>query len=225
MFSVGASPFNSRSRQLYGGWTLAEAGDNLWGQKQFYTMSAKYNPSASERKAAKEWLKAYRAAVKNNPARKKAVRIAGKPYWVDAIMPALSETQKTAIWNRWRRVPFNTDKINQIDSRMLRRAPYPNFIYMNTEPNLGVPYVPPRANIGTYGNDQLTGMYRNMDQIWAAARRSRGADTRQVAQTLGAAMDALAAAQANVQVSAQANAAKAEKEGDGGDGMEEREEE
>ena len=53
MFSVGARPFNSRSRQLYGGWTLAQAGNNMWGKKKFYEMAAKYAPDPEDRADAR----------------------------------------------------------------------------------------------------------------------------------------------------------------------------
>lgn len=191
MFSVGASPFNSRSRQLYGGWALNDAGDNVWGQKQFYTMSARYNPSGDERRAAREWLRAYREAVKNNPARKKAVRRQGKPYWVDAVLPAMTEAQKRGIWQAWLQTPFSTSKPNQIMSRMVRKAPYPNARMMNTYALLGVPHIVKSEALPDYTAAETRDMFRNMDDVFGAARGARAARVADIQRALEGAIDAL----------------------------------
>lgn len=194
MFSVGASPFNSRSRQLYGGWALdgeGGAGANVWGQKQYYTMSARYNPDADERRAAREWLKAYREAVKNNPARKRAVRRQGKPYWVDAILPAMSPEQKAGIWRAWLATPFSDRKSDQITSRMLRKAPYPNARLMNTYPLLGVPRLAKLEGVQDYPAQEVRGMFRNMDDIFFGDRNARNARVGDIQRALEGAIDAL----------------------------------
>lgn len=209
MFSVGASPFNSRSRQLYGGWALDGAGNNLWGKKQFYTMSARYNPSEAERQRARDWLKAYREVVRNNPARKAAIRREGKPYWVDAILPAMTPAQKASIWQSWLQVPFTTNKDSQIASRMARKAPFPNARMMNEFALYGVPMLPKREDIEDYTDPELNDMFRNMDTIFRNSRvdptrTQRVADMR---RDILAAADALVgAAQAAVEGAAQGGA-------------------
>lgn len=191
MFSVGASPFNSRSRQLYGGWALNDAGDNVWGKKQFYTMSARYNPNGDERRAAREWLKAYKEAVRGNAARKRAVRRQGKPYWVDAILPAMSPQQKQAIWQAWLQTPFSTSKPNQIMSRMVRKAPYPNARMMNTYQLLGVPPIAKLEGVQEYPANEVRDMFRNMDDVFAAGRGARAARVADIQRALEGAIDAL----------------------------------
>lgn len=191
MFSVGASPFNSRSRQLYGGWALNDAGDNVWGQKQYYTMSARYNPNGDERRAAREWLKAYKEAVKDNPARKRAVRRLGKPYWVDAILPGMSAAQKQGIWNAWLQTPFSTTKANQIMSRLLRKAPYPNARMMNTYSLVGVPPTPKIEGVQDYSATEVRDMFRNMDDVFRASRDARTARVADIQRALEGAIDAL----------------------------------
>ena len=57
MFSVGASPYNSADSQLYGGWNVDQAGDNIWAKKQAYLMTSRFSPSETARKQANKWLK------------------------------------------------------------------------------------------------------------------------------------------------------------------------
>lgn len=191
MFSVGASPFNSPSRQLYGGWALNDAGDNVWGKKQFYSMSARYNPDEGERLKAREWLKAYKEAVRDNPARKRAVRRQGKPYWVDAIYPAMTPAQKRSIWESWLQVPFATDKPSQIASRMVRKAPYPNSRLMNQYALYGVPMMAKLEGVDDYPDANILAMFRNMDQVFRTARGARAARVGDIQRALEVAIDAL----------------------------------
>lgn len=141
MFSVGARPFNSRPRQLYGGWTIDQAGDNLWAKKQFYEMSAKYNPDAEARADARTWLRMYKERAKGDKEYQKMVREAGKPYWSKAVMPALSDEQKRAIWNQFETMPLSTSPVWQVQSRLIRKAPHPNWKFMRAFPSYGVPQV------------------------------------------------------------------------------------
>lgn len=150
MFSVSASPFNSPSRQLYGGWTLGndegQAGTNVWAKKTYYEMARKYGPPEEAEKARK-WLAWWRAASKEDKSLKKRLRLAGKPYWQDAIRPALTAAQKAYIWNEFTHLPFNTDVQTQRESAFLRHAPYPNYLMMNKWAELGVPYIPREGKI------------------------------------------------------------------------------
>lgn len=141
MFSVGARPFNSRARQIYGGWTLNQAGDNLWAKKQYYEMAAKYNPNADARADARTWLRMYKERAKGDKAYQKMVREAGKPYWDKAVMPALTDDQKAALWDSFEKMPLSTSPIWQVQSRLLRKAPHPNWKFMQAFPSYGVPLV------------------------------------------------------------------------------------
>ena len=172
MFSVGARPFNSRSRQLYGGWTLAQAGNNMWGKKEFYEMAAKYAPDAEDRADARTWLNLYKRRAKNDPAFRKMVRDAGKPYWKGAVSPALTAEQSRMMWELFRdQVPFNTSKNAQVLSKMIRGAPFPNWKFMVNYPDLGAPYAAPTnaEAWATYG-PKFLGAYRDIDDLGFAQR-------------------------------------------------------
>lgn len=147
MFSVGASPFNSPSRQIYGGWTLADAGDNLWAKKEYYRMTSKYSRDAQARKQANKWLKMYRAAIRTDPGLKKRTRDAGLPFWESAIYPKMNDDQKARLYDAFINAPLSTDKNAQMWSRVLRKSPYPNYTILNRNPDLGVAWVQPTPNI------------------------------------------------------------------------------
>ena len=174
MFSVGASPFNSRRRQLYGGWTMAEAGQNIWGAKAAAEMEAKYG-TGTERANARAFLRAYKKLVKDNPELKARVRLQGKPYWEDAIRPELSAAQKADILSRWHAVPFDAkNRLAHVRASLLRHAPYPNYQIMNAYPSLGVPYMETSPSIMGISLDDIMEPYRTRAEMWAAARKSRG---------------------------------------------------
>ena len=166
MFSVGASPYNSRARQLYGGWTLADVGNNMWGKKQYYEMSAKYNPDPDERANARTWLRMYKERAKGDKAYQKTIRAAGKPYWSKAIYPPLTSKQKEDIWNAFTAVPFSTSLGDQVTSRLIRKSPYPNWKYMYANPSQGVPYAETSdtRDWATY-NPIMLGTFRDIDNL------------------------------------------------------------
>lgn len=185
MFSVGARPFNSRPRQIYGGWTLEGAGDNMWAKKQFYEMSAKYNPDAEARADARTWLRMYKERAKGNKAFQKMVREAGKPYWSKAVMPALPKEQRDALWESFRTLPLSEAVPFQVTSKLLRSAPHPNWKFMQAFPNYGAPLVAD-ADANKVWNDYAAtfmGAFRNVDDLGfnrrlAAARARRAKFTR-----------------------------------------------
>lgn len=161
MFSVGASPFNSRARQLYGGWTVQQAGNNLWGQKQAYQMMAKYSENEQDRKIARKWLKMYRVAAQD-PNFRARVREAGKPYWDKAIYPKMTPEQKRSIYALWNNTDFTQDVPTQLKSRVLRGAPFPGPTITNFNRAVGVPFLPP----GTALPDRAEwGQWRTTDDL------------------------------------------------------------
>ena len=145
MFSVSATPFNSSSRQLYGGWTLGsgpgQAGNNVWAKKTYYEMARKYGPK-DEAAKARQWLAWWRAKSKEDKTLRKRLRLAGKPFWKDAIRPALTAAQKQFIWDEFSKLPLSDDVLAQRQSAFLRHSPYPNYLMMNKYADLGVPYIP-----------------------------------------------------------------------------------
>lgn len=146
MFSVSAEPFNSRKRQLYGGWTLADAGNNIWAQKQFHEMARKYSTDEAERKAAGQFLSWWRKASKADKTLRKRLRAAGKPFWKDAISPPLTPAQKKWIWDNFKsNVPLSTQLLDQRKSAFFRHAPYPSWPTMNSYEMMGVPYAAQEA--------------------------------------------------------------------------------
>lgn len=169
MFSVGATPFNSKSRQLYGGWTLQEAGQNPWAVRQWHEMSAKYNASPSARRASREWLKAYRALPL---ATRKIVNSSGRPYWNKALRKALTDEQRALIWDEWQTIPLSADNgYEQWRSAMMRHAPYPSVAAISTYPFTTAP-----ASVKLEGYPDLTaadmGTYIRTAEELAADRRA-----------------------------------------------------
>lgn len=169
MFSVGASPFNSRSRQLYGGWTLQEAGNNPWALRQWHEMSAKYNASPGARRASREWLRAYRELPL---ATRKLVNSSGRPYWNKALKKALTDAQKAQIWAEWQTIPLSADNgYEQWRSAMMRHAPYPSVAAIST-----YPYATAPASVKVEGYRDLTAAdmanYIRTAQQLAADRRA-----------------------------------------------------
>lgn len=173
MFSVGASPFNSRGRQLYGGWTLEEAGNNPWALKQWHEMSAKYNASPTARKTSRLWLKTYRTLPL---ATRKAVNSSGRRYWDKALKKALTDAQKAQIWQEWQSIPLSaTDGFEQWRSSMMRHAPFPSVAAIST-----YPYTTAPASVKIEGYDDLTaatiGDYiRTAEDLKADRRAARAA--------------------------------------------------
>lgn len=185
MFSVGASPYNSASNQLYGGWSVQQAGDNIWGQKQAYQMMSRFSPSATARKEANKWLKMYRVAAQD-PAFRARVREEGKPYWSSAIMPKMTDAQKRAIYAAWMGTAFDQAPATQIRSRLLRKAPYPGATITNFNRMLGVPFLNPNDPLGDRVNMGAWRTVKDLEDEFKARRtinRSYTAD--EVARAFG----------------------------------------
>ena len=175
MFSVGASPFNSPSRQIYGGWTLDDAtrANNLWAKKEFYRMTSKYSRNEADRKAANRWLKMYRAAIHADRGLSKRVRRQGMPFWDKAIYPPMTDAQKQAIYQAFLGQPLSDDQGHQILSRLIRKSPYPNYTIMARNPDLAVPWVQ-----GTQNLPYVPGRWRTLDDLKAAFKAMAGRGNR-----------------------------------------------
>ena len=193
MFSVGATPFNSKARQLYGGWTAAMAGDNLWGLYKANSMRARYGPTegdgAAETAAAKEWMKNWRRASKRNPAGTRAALRASAGDWLrQRKRRPLTPEQKAAILAGWEAIPFAANPENAFNVSLYSGATYPSWTRLMVSPELTYPQVnPDMADVDRLG--QNTGevlatpqaYYANYDDYvqalrerLAAARAARG---------------------------------------------------
>lgn len=142
MFSVAARPFNSKARQLYGGWTPEEAAGNLWGMRKAYDMIAKYGTDPGEVQEAKSWLKAYRKARKDNPVLiRQAMNATRKLAGLGRYYPKpLTKAQKDAILQYWQSIPFS-DKSPLASYRraLVSKAPYPPYGYLIANPHFARP--------------------------------------------------------------------------------------
>lgn len=144
MFSVGATPFNSRARQIYGGWTAAEAGDNLWAQYKANSMQARYGPAGAATDAAKEWMKNWRRASKRNPAGTRAALRAAAGDWLkQRKRRPLTAEQKAAILAGWNAVPFELSPENAFNVSLYSGATYPSWTRLMVSPELTYPQVVP----------------------------------------------------------------------------------
>lgn len=146
MFSVGATPFNSRARQIYGGWTAAQAGDNLWGLYKANSMQARYGPTegpgAAATEAAKEWMKNWRRASKRNPAGTRAALRAAAGDWLrQRKRRPLSPEQKAAILASWNEIPFQANPENAYNVSLYSGATYPSWTRLMISPELTYPQV------------------------------------------------------------------------------------
>lgn len=170
MFSVGASPYNSGPRQLYGGWTLAQAGRDPWAMRQWYLMSSKYNPDEQARKDARAWLRAYKELPLGT---RKAFTKEGRKYWNLAIKPGLSAEQKAAIWDMWQAAPLSdSNPREQFMSMLLRHAPFPSTRSLNMYGNLTAPLSVKTDAIRDLDDESWPSQYRSFDDMWQAARRT-----------------------------------------------------
>lgn len=108
MFSVGATPYNSRSRQLYGGWTLEDASAaqspamRAWAKKKYYEMAAKFGPTPGARRAAKAYHTMYTDEINANPALSRQVMKIGRLMGKNAVRPAMTDAQRASIFNFFR---------------------------------------------------------------------------------------------------------------------------
>lgn len=173
MFSVKAAPFNSRARQLYGGWTLAQAGGNPWLEKVYHEMAGKYAPDAIKRQS-RQWLRQHKANVRANPALRDQIYRAGLPYWRDAIRPPLVQQAKDAIWNEFlNNTPVPNTRDLRIKTAFLRHAPYPNAQIINTNNAVGVPAMNQIPGLAAVPWNSLEQYYRDLAEL--LPRRPRGA--------------------------------------------------
>lgn len=152
MFSVGATPFNSNARQIYGGWTAAQAGDNLWGLYKANSMQARYGPTtgpgAAATAAAKEWMKNWRRASKRNPAGTRAALRAAAGDWLrQRKRRPLSPEQKAEILAGWDAIPFEVNPENAYNVSLYSGATYPSWARLITSPELTYPKVVPDMRV------------------------------------------------------------------------------
>ena len=134
MFSVGAEPFNSRDRQLYGGWTLSDTNGiqnpvaKMWAQKKYLEMLSKYGPSPGHRRVGTAGLYHYRQIAKANPGLKKALAKFGRKMTSQAVPPMLMQGTRDAMMNTFRNLSLS-DVMNgstpaQASLGMLNKGPY-----------------------------------------------------------------------------------------------------
>lgn len=177
MFSVKATPFNSASRQLYGGWTY-DGAQTLWEKKRWAEMARKYSSDPAERAQASGVLRAYKLLLRSvTPAEKariqKQVRAQGLPYWRDVIRPAIGANEKGRLWDIFKAIPAGrTTRDQRRDLSWLARAPFPNQWKMNTEPWYGAPYM--QRIPGLVDADMTAGL-RSIDDVTLARHAARAA--------------------------------------------------
>lgn len=144
MFSVGASPYNSQARQLYGGWTVGQAGNSLWGQYKANSMQARYGAPGAATTAAKAWMKDWRRASKLNPAATRAALRASAGDWMkQRKRRPLSAEQKAQILAGWEAVPFELSPANAYNASLYSGATYPAWTRLMASPELTYPMVEP----------------------------------------------------------------------------------
>ena len=185
MFSIGAEPYNSHANQLYGGWSLDEAGNNNWAKKEYYRMVARLSADEEQRKAARKWLKMYKVAIHANPALKTATRDEGKKYWSKAILPKMTDIQKSALLQAFIRTPLSEDQQAQVLSRLYRKAPFPGASMTAHNRMLGVPYIPPTDAIPAsiqYGTWRTT---EELENAFKQMAHAKSYTAQEVADTFG----------------------------------------
>lgn len=182
MFSVKATPFNSASRQLYGGWTLPQAGNDAWAVKKWAEMAKKYATDPMTRYRASAILRGYRRYLRQHPDVAPMIRAnfrrRSRAATADVIRPPMTDDAKNNLWELWENVPMGLPgQNNRIDYKMLKDGPFPNYQMMNLYHNLGLPYENPMAVIPFPASYQRG--VRNWDALRAGRRiqqlRNRGA--------------------------------------------------
>lgn len=144
MFSVGASPFNSRARQLYGGWTQDQARGNLWGMYKANSMQARYGAPGKATDDAKAWMKEWRQAAKLNPkGTRAALRSAAGDWLKQRKRKPLSAEQKKAILDYWNAIPYEITPENAYSVSLASGATYPAWTRLMLNPELTYPMVEP----------------------------------------------------------------------------------
>lgn len=185
MFSVGADPYNSQPNQLYGGWNLGQAKGNTWATKEYYRMIARLSADEEQKAKARKWLKMYKVAIRANPALKAATRKQGKPYWNQAILPKMTDVQKSALLSAFLATPLSEDQPSQILSRLYRKAPFPGASMTAFNRILGVPYIPPTEALPaelTYGTWRTT---KELEDAFKKMAGSKSYTAKDVADTFG----------------------------------------
>lgn len=150
MFSVGASPFNSRKRAVYGGWApnpydTAKAYREFWGgEPEEYVQDVKWADLAQKyaylpadldrakliREAAKNVLKTVRAKAKQNDQNalywmaryRKAMKNLRSPF----IASRLGTDARDKIWNAFQKLDWSDDfdDSQRLWLAMAKNAPY-----------------------------------------------------------------------------------------------------
>lgn len=190
MFSVGADPYNSQPNQLYGGWNLEAAKGNNWATKEYYRMIARLSADEDERAKARKWLKMYKVAIRANPALKAATRKQGKPFWNKAILPKMTDVQKSALLSAFIGTPLSEDQGSQILSRLYRKAPFPGASMTAYNRILGVPYYGPTEALPkeiTYGTWRTT---KELEDAFKAMAGTKSYTAKDVADTFGVSVEA-----------------------------------
>lgn len=149
MFSVSASPFNSRRRQLYGGWAASAAynapsaalyqgvnlADDYARDAKYAAMAARFSTDPAVRASARS----FRSATKGLLARQRAAAKRGDPTaiaWVKAYnaaraawastytRPPLSPAQKNTIFDAFTQMSTEPDAAQRAWLSLASRAPY-----------------------------------------------------------------------------------------------------
>lgn len=154
MFSVSASPFNSKSRQLYGGWTPQEAraANRPYEEKVAYEIISKYAPDGSaEKMNAKRWLKMYKMLARVTPEWRRGMRERSRAYALGKI--PMQDAQKAYVLREFLNgTPISDipDKSTRVAIKALRQGGLPNISYVNSASPLTVPYMRERPDIAPF---------------------------------------------------------------------------
>lgn len=145
MFSVTARPFNSKARQLYGGWTVSEAQNarNLWALRKAMSMESKYGSNPQDLLAARRWLRDYKATYKSNPVGMRlAMNRARRALGFEPVRKRpLPKAQKDAILAYWRSIPLNDkSQLASLKRNLISKVPYPPYGYLIQHPHFAYPF-------------------------------------------------------------------------------------
>ena len=187
MFSVSASPFNSPQAQLYGGWTEAQAGNNLWALHKYHTMAARFGPPDVKR-ASQRWLKQYaagkRALNDDQKARLMAALKTGRSVLPRTRRPPMSAAVRGAIWDRFVNTTLNPNTVEEAleasrNIALLGRAPLLPWYVPARNTDLTWPVSdPPKAAIDAIAEQQIgdQNVYLNDRSYndWMSANPLRG---------------------------------------------------
>ena len=143
MFSVPASPYNSRARALYGGWANTHAGDadtvdtlrayyashpaSYYYDSKWATFAQRFAPDVASVKRAKLIKAAGKGMLpvwRQNPNWREgyAAALAGKR--TTYRRPSFNELQKRRLWNTFQNIPFETDAAQNLWLSLATKSPY-----------------------------------------------------------------------------------------------------